>query len=500
MDRVKTTAAAAIGSETSNNVRPAVSIILLAVASLVLLLSLIRIVVFWSNQAYLHPQAGVWTALAWDLANGTFYRSLDGPLGYGGTRYFPLPFVLHAGLIRITGEAIWSGFILSFVSVTLLVSGIYVLLRRVDVPTVLAAAAAVFVLASQITQDELLSIRGDSLAAALGVWGAVVCLPLSTSIPRIVTAAALFSLAFASKSTALAPAAALFFAFAIDRRWRAALLLSAATAAGLALILLLMFVCSDGRAFEALRAGGGSTTLRDLIMGPFTLARLARQEPETLVFIALGFAALLSVNIERWKAPDFPSLLLLATTAVTAVVFSFEGTDTNHLIDLLVAAVIMTAVAAGRELRQQGGGFTFAVAALVAASLAASMSLVSGVINRRTEQVWGRLNDALSKVEDASRPILAENPIVSVARGEQPYVLDPYMFRIMRDVNPQFGTPLWDKLRRQEFAAVILDRDPHTDRGREWYRAFFGEGFVEEMERHYVETARVRSRVIYVPR
>jgi hypothetical protein len=475
---------------------------LAAVATLVLLLSFLRIIVFWGNQAYLHPQAGVWTALAYDLANGTFYRSLEGPLGYGGTRYFPLPFVLHAGLIGITGEAIWSGYVLSLISQALLISGIYVLLRRVNVPAVLAASAAVFVLASQITQDELLSIRGDGLAAALGIWGAAICLPFGPRprVSRIVAAAALFSLAFASKSTAIAPPVALFCAFALGRHWRAALQLSAATAAGFAIVLLAMFVFSDGRAFEALRAGGGSTTLRDLVMGPFTLARLARQEPETLVFLAIGFAALLRVNVERWKAPDVPTLLLLATTAVTAGVFSFEGTDTNHLIDLLVAAVIMTAVAAGEELRERHGRFTFAVAALVVATLAASLSLVSGLLNRRTEQQWGALSDALSQVEDPSRPILAENPILSVARGEQPYVLDPYMFRIVRDVNPRFGDPLWDKLRGQAFAAVILDRDPHTDRGREWYRAFFGEGFVEEMERHYVETARVRQRVIYVPR
>jgi hypothetical protein len=469
--------------------------ILVAVAALVVLLSALRVLVFWRNEAYLHPQAGVWVALAYDAANGTFYRALEGPLGYVGTRYFPLPFVIHAALMKVTGAPISSGHILSLVSVSLIMAAVYATLRRVGVSRILAGAAAAFVLASQIMQDALLSIRGDSLATALGLWGAALCVPLATTGPPVVTAAILFSLAFACKATAVAPFIAVVAALALERRWRSALLLCAATAAGFAVVLLLMHYSSDGRAFEALRSGGGSTTIRDVLVSPFTLARLARQEPETLVFLALGFAALLSVNIREWKAPDFPSILLVSMTVMTAGIFSFEGTDTNHLLDLFVAAVLMTAVAASRELDDHVGRFNFAASALVVATLAASLSLMSGLINRNTEQRWGTAAEALSKVPDSSRPILSENPLLSVARGEQPYVLDPYMFRLVRDRDPQFGS-----LRERAFSAVILDRDPHTERGREWYLAFFGEGFVEQLEQYYQEQARVRSRVIYLPR
>ena len=495
--------AGTIDSEAASGSRfPVLSrVLLLSAASLVLVLSTLRVVVFWRNQAYLHPQSGVWVALAYDLARGAFYRPLDGPLGYGGSRYFPLPFVLHASLMKITGEPVWSGHAVSLLSVLLLMSGVYVLLRRVGARPVLAASAAVFVLAPQIAQDVLLSIKGDGFAAALGIWGVAICLPAGGAAPAVYAAAALFTLAFASKATAVSGLMAAVLGFAVARRWRAAFRLSVATAAGFGLVLVSMYLLSDGHAFEALRAGGGQTTLRDILQSPLTLARLARQEPETLVFMVIGFAAFLTVNLSGWRAPDCPSLLLIATLAVTTAVFSFEGTDTNHLLDLFVAALVMTAAAAARDGGETGHRHvTFAPAALVVAALAASLSLVSGLINREAEQRWGTIPDALSYVHDTSRPILAENPILSVARHEQPYVLDPFMFRLVRERNPPFGDPLWQKLRQQQFAAVILDRDPHTDRGRDWYRAFFGEGFVDEMERHYVVRGHVRSRVIYVPR
>jgi hypothetical protein len=39
--------------------------------------------------AYLSYVSGIWLALGRDLADGVFVRDLIGPLGYGGTRYFP---------------------------------------------------------------------------------------------------------------------------------------------------------------------------------------------------------------------------------------------------------------------------------------------------------------------------------------------------------------------------------------------------------------------------
>src|SRR5262249_5094014 len=75
--------------------------LLLAAAAVVLLLSAARADVFWRNEAFLDDASGNWTALAKDLTAGVFYRPLQSDAGYGGSRYFPLHFVLHAGLMKV---------------------------------------------------------------------------------------------------------------------------------------------------------------------------------------------------------------------------------------------------------------------------------------------------------------------------------------------------------------------------------------------------------------
>src|ERR1700685_176332 len=52
-----------------------------------------RIFLNFKNQYFLTHVEGVWLACAHDFVHGVFYRPLFGPLGYGGTRYFPLDFL-----------------------------------------------------------------------------------------------------------------------------------------------------------------------------------------------------------------------------------------------------------------------------------------------------------------------------------------------------------------------------------------------------------------------
>jgi hypothetical protein len=472
--------------------------LLLGVAALVVVLSLARIAVFWPNEAYLDTVSGVWTALAADLSDGVFYRPLFGPDGYGGTRYFPLHFVLHATVLRLTDDPVLSGQIIAALSVSLLVLGTYLLIRALGGTSLLAAASAPLLLASQTTQEALLSIKGDGLAAALSVLGVAVCARAATP-KRMVAGGALFVLALATKPTAVHGAVATVLWLVASRRAKPAIWLLATTAIGGLALLAVMHLGSDGRAFESLWAGA-STGLRlsDLLRAPLTFARLAREVPETLVFIQLGIAAAL---VSGWRPPSGPglgTLFFAATLAVSVVIVAFEGTDTNHLIDINQAAIVaVAAFVATRTSREAAIG----VSALGVAALAASLSLGSGLINRRAEQRRGTLAEALALVENRTRPILAENPLVALAAGQRPYMLDSYMFRMIAASDSAFGQPFRQALQAQAFGAVILERNPHDERGTDWYRsAFFGDGFIEELERHYEKAGSVRMRIVYRPR
>src|SRR5512146_2166594 len=140
--------------------------ILLALSTIpIVVVTIVRIHHCWSNDAYIDHAAGVWIALANDLCHGVFYRPLYGPLGYGGTRYFPLAFVLHAGLMTLGGGPIFTGRLLASASTLALLAGVYGLLRRLGVDKLLAGCSALFVLCSESTQLALLTIRGDVLPA-----------------------------------------------------------------------------------------------------------------------------------------------------------------------------------------------------------------------------------------------------------------------------------------------------------------------------------------------
>lgn len=472
------------------------SALLIAVPVLIVVLTLLRADIFWRNEAYLDDASGTWTALAKDLTEGVFYRPLSGPDGFGGSRYFPMHFVLHAGIMKVIGDPVRSGQALAALSMALLVAGTYVLLRKVGARQLVAGACATFVLVAHPAQEALLAIKGDGLAAAFNVWGMVFCVAATTGGIGLVAAAVLFALAFATKVTTVSGlGAGVLWLWTTGKRSSATTLLLM-TAGGMAAVLGAMYIGSHGVVFDVMRSSAsGGASAADILQAPMTLARQARRVPETLAFVQLGCAALL-VLLFRSKPWQNPAVLFfLCVLAVTTVIFGSPGTDTNHLLDLHVASVVLVAsllVPGGMSYSDFGG------AALVVAALAASLSLVSGLANAKSEQRRGRIAEALALIPDRTRPILAQNPLVAVAGGRRAYLLDPFMIRLNVQKDPAFGEPLWRAIRNQEFAAVVFERDP--DGARELYKVILGERFVDEVEQNYVATGSVGLRTVFLPR
>ena len=207
----------------------------------------------------------------------------------------------------------------------------------------------------------------------------------------------------------------------------------------------------------------------------------------------LGCAALL-VFLLRPKPLRHPAVLFfLCVLGVTTFIFGSPGTDTNHLLDLHVASIVLVA-----SLVTAGGtpGALFSEAALIVAALAASLSLASGLVNAKSEQRRGRIVEALALIPDTSRPILSQNALVAVAAGQRAYLLDSFMIRLNVERDPAFGEPLWTAIREQRFGAVVLERDPDS----ELYKVVLGRQFIEEVERNYVTAGSVGLRTVLVPR
>src|SRR2546427_6166241 len=126
---------------------------------------------YWPGSLPQDSSSGVWAALAQDFAKGVFYRPTFAGFGFGGTRYMPLFFVLHGGLIRLALDPVTAGLILTVASLLLLDVATFLTLRELGVESSLALPLALLPHATATVQLLALQVKGDFLAAALTMGG-----------------------------------------------------------------------------------------------------------------------------------------------------------------------------------------------------------------------------------------------------------------------------------------------------------------------------------------
>ena len=461
-----------------------------------ILLTLARINIAWRNDAYLHHASGIWIALADDLNHGVFYRPLVGPLGYGGTRYFPLHFVLHAGLLKLGVEPRLAGHLITLVAMGALLGAIFFLLRGLGADRLNAGCFASLVLVSQSAQIGLTSIRADILPCALNLWGVATCMRRTFGRRHLLGAALLFTLAFSAKLTTVFGVAAVTLSFLLSSRTKQAFQVAGVSAIGFLVVLATMHMASSGRVVDILHAsavaGGG---LKNLLFGPLHLALTALEEdPGSVAFIVLGFAAL--VVLPSHERREIPPLFLVLTAAVIVGIYGSPGTTANHLLDLDVASLLVLASALTRG-EKPGFG-------LSAALLAGILAMAPLAWRLRHQDRFPRRQgfaEALRLIGDSRQPILAENPLLPILAGQRAYLLDPFMFRAIKERDPSFAEPLREKIRNHGFSAVVLELDPDSDYGRSWYReSHFGEDIVRLIQSNYRLAGKSEAAFVYLPR
>jgi hypothetical protein len=472
---------------------------LIAITTVVILaILLVRLVLNFRNQFFLTHVEGVWLACAYDFMHGVFYRPLFSPLGYGGTRYFPLYFVLTGIFSKVFGSLAASGLALSFVSVALLCYGAYILLRRSGVSGLLSAGGVAAILAGATTQQALLGAKGDTLAAVLNLFGLVVCLKPKLTRVAIYVAALLFTLAFASKLTTVFGVAAVVLGWALALRYKEAAQLAVATGCGYALVLGAMYVGSGGRVFGIFRAcaAGGGSIFYTLQAPLHLLNKVLDVDPLFLLFL-IPAAAFALISFEQDKT-DILTIYFALALAVAIVIFGSPGIGVNHLLDLQVAAVLVLVISISRapELYEPGTGI-LALTLLIACVPTAQG--LHGDLSRRAFPI--DVQKALERIPPDRRPVLAENPAVLVESGKSPYLLDPFMFRILARTHPALATDFWEKMEHQGFSAVILENDASSAEAKKWYtETHFGGEFLNDLNASYSLSYTVGQMYVYTPK
>jgi hypothetical protein len=486
------------------------SALIVAASFLIPAILVVRMVLNLRHPFFLTHVEGVWLTCAYDFLHGTFYRPLFSSLGYGGTRYFPLYFLLTAALAKLFGSLLTSALALSAISVGLICGAAYVGLRRFAVPTLLVAGGLAAILAAATTQQALLGAKGDTLAAALNLWGLVLCLNLdlqpktasasSRSSPRLSLslAALLFALAFAAKFTTVFGVAAVVLSWTFARRYKEAVELAVATACGYIVVLLAMYLGSDGRIFAIFRAcasGGGSLSYR--LQAPLHLLSKAL-EVDPIILLVLIPAAAFGLVAFRDRLTEILPVYFALALLVAIVIFGSPGIGINHLLDLHVAAVLLLVISISRlpQAAEVGAGI---LAFCFVAALVPTAQDFHGDLQRHSIPADAR--DALAHIPVDTRPVLAENPVVVLTSGKAPYLLDPFMFRILANARPELARDLWEKMNHRDFSAIILDRDPASAEGKAWYTGtHFGGEFLQDLESNYSCSYEVGRLYVYTPK
>ena len=438
--------------------RAILRVLSLACAILLLVAALARAVVHLRDLNGIQHIAGIWMALAQYAGAGVWYPPLECDGVYAGTRYMPLCFGLIAFLVKLVGDYILAAKLMALASMTALLTGVFVAVRRITGRTLDALILTALVLASPEGRAALLSPHADALAAALTIWGllAVTQCRMQNAECRMkapvfhsafcILHSALFVAALMTKFSAIAgPAAAAVFLFPRQRRRTMALVLVwlALSATGL---VLLQHV-SEGRFLDNFRSlGSGGMNLDSIRIGP---SRVAFALGQTLPFSVLLAVAVFAVarNIRERKLGMW-DWYFLATAAVTMVIFTSPGTGMNHLLELEVAAVLAVApLLARRE----------AVAEPIIHSIVLIV-LLGGVYEllREPESPASVSGQVVVEAIPPGASLLAEDATVPVLLSRRPVVMDAFAFRVLAERGRVDDRELAGRIARQEFDVLVL--------------------------------------------
>ncbi len=480
------------------------NLLLIAVAALVAVSVVFLAVVHFDDMYRLQGIERIRLTLARFANMGQLYPPLEEDGYYGGTRYMPLPIVLHASAARVSGEYIMSGKAVTYLFAAILAAFVFGTLRKkgCSMPMSAALTAAVFVTPVGLTAA--LGVNGDIMPLVLQLV-AISLIADSTERKPAVVAGVLCAVALLSKLPALWGPAAI--AIWLWRRGRSSLPAFLGSFLGAALFGWLSFyLVTDGRITQnvAALAFSGISEASD----PFRPLGVFRWI-SVHVSIVMTLAPVLALAVWTAVARKQVSIYLAALGCYAVLVIGIwfdPGVDINHLADLTPLVVIVMGEL-WVSVSSVHGRRSFAAATL---ALVVGWGIVLVHFDRLQPEVEtayamafdGQTNPALARLplEDEvpdEAVILSEDPYVPASRGHRPVVLDPWIFlRLSRD-HPEWATDLARRIEGREFNVVVLRTPLQLEF---WFEDFhFGPEVLAALKSNYEFEAEADGYYLYVP-
>jgi hypothetical protein len=484
-------------------INPVLDAGLAILASVVLVGWLARAVAHLHDSSSLDAAGGAWTGLAWFANEGTLYPSLHSGAAFGGTRFMPLPILLHAGFARLTGEYLVAGKLIALFLAAALVALVVVVLRANRCPAPYAIALAAGLVAGGAGFAVTLGIRFDALPVILQV-GAVALVARAPHGRRSILAAALLcALAVLSKLSGVWAVLAIASWLAGGRRWTVLATFGGTFAAALVGGAAAVEAASSGRFGRNLIplsfVGTQGTWDRSL---QFARLHLVLRQGLAVYAVVVAIGILLAAVAFARRRPSLWDLSLAWAVLVVGVVLLDPGAYVNHLVDVEVLGAIVLGTALGRNEPPRFGA-RLAVAAVAAIVCLGTLPHLH--LHDVSDVARGRFGDRAAPVTPLaaavprSAHVLAENAYISVARGQAPTVLDPFMLLRLLHRHPRWQDELVAELDAHAFDDVVLLYTPQS--APDWYSTLhFGTAVIQAVERNYRPAEQADGYWVYVPR
>jgi hypothetical protein len=255
---------------------------------------------------------------------------------------------------------------------------------------------------------------------------------------------------------------------------------------------------SQGRVLDIFRtcAGAGGSSLVFTLQAPSHLILKMLEDPVTLLFLIPAVVWGI-VYFQDHKTDIWPIHFVLALL-VTMAIFTTQGISFNHLLDLHVAAVLLLVLALSRT-RAPAEIATGTLAVILLVACVPTLKDLHGDFLRPRFRV--EAERVLAWLPADTRPVLAENPLLVLKTGKTPYLLDAFMFRVLARKRPEMGKEMWDKITHKDFAAIVLEHDPTSPEGKEWFTlTHFGGEFLQDLEANYSRRYDANEIHVYLPK
>ena len=450
---------------------------------------------------------GAWIAVSEAARTGRFYPAAFDGEHYAGTRWMPVPILLNAAGAALVGDPLVGGKLVAAVLMAILLALIVTVLRRESCPWPLAAGLAAVAVTTETGLQAGTTIGGDILAVVLQV-GALAIALRDRGRAAMVIAGVLAGLAIASKLNGLWALFAIASWLAVQRRWRAAMVFGASSAATAGLILGAVQLLTEGGLSHHLAAfsAAGVSGAKSLIRAPNqVLYNLVGFATGTVVLAPLALVSVLLVS--SWRKLSLIHVAFGWALLLLLGVYADTGTGYNQLIDV----VTLTTLAVGHLIARAGRIDDSRGARLVATIVAVTVIWAAGVGVVRTvafdlrrapdgSEVGGRAARAVAAIVKPGERVLAEDPSIDVALGRPPIVMDPYMLTRIDRAHPEWVDPLIARIEQRQFDLVVLVvslQNPAVDYW--WTDYHLGPRVANALRRSYRPAGKIGRYHLYRP-